>query len=163
MTERESASLEEQIKAAVELTVELFNKVKEDTHYASPHLRLSTFMNCVMFYATNEMLQTETFAALYGSWSKPKDSANTMVSCASFGHQTRETNLNLCRSLFDYWKSAYCQGEWGNTNGVTGALSNPGIPEIDTPRYFVAGEDLQEGDPAELLEGKVYVHRDMKK
>jgi len=161
MTKKELSSLEEQIKAAVELTVELFNKIKVDVHYASPHLRLGTYLNAVMLHATNDTLKVQTVAALYGSLVRD-DEGRLRVACASFGNQTRNMNLDLCRELFDFWKGAYCQGEWGDTRGMAGAQSNPGIPEIDTPKYFTAGEDIQEGDPVEMVNGKVQIHADMK-
>jgi len=153
--------LEEQMKAAVELTVEIFDTIKAKEHYAYAYMRLTAYLNTVMTLATNDMLKAQTIGALYGALFRD-DKNNVLSVCASLGNQTRENNLEMCRSMFEYWKSAYCQGEWGDMTGVVNAKANPGIPGIETPSHFTAGEDIQEGDPVEIVNGKVQIHADMK-
>ena len=153
--------LEEQMKAAVELTVEIFDTIKAKEHYAYAYMRLTAYLNTVMTLATNDTLKVQTIGALYGALFRD-DKNNVLSVCASLGNQTRENNLNICRAMFEYWKSAYCQGEWGDMTGVVNAEGNPGIPGIETPAHFTAGEDIQEGDPIEIQGGKLYINSRMK-
>ena len=162
MTEQEIHSTYEQLKAAVELCVELFDKIKEGTHYADPAIKLSVFLQVVMYYATNETLQKKILAVLTGAYIADPETNMISVTSSAFGFQSRETNLQLCRSMHDYWEQTYWDGEWGK-GGIAPSRSNPGMPECDKPRYWTAGEDLQAGDPVELMDGAIFVHRDMKK
>lgn len=139
--------------ASIHRAAEAFFAVKaeQNIHYDYEYQLLSAFLNSVVFTAARDAMRTDICGIITALVFVDKLSGSQKITCAAMAAQSREQNINLAKGALDFWRVAPWMGELG----IEG--------ELHGDKYPTAGEDIEAGDPMELIGNRFYVHRDMKK
>ena len=121
-------------------------------HYDTEETLLSGLLTMIFLHVTRDGLQRNVIGVTTAIGFTRMDGL-PVTTCAALNSMPRELCLMLSSAALRHWANCYWQGSWG----VGGEQS------YSPASILVAGEDIQAGDPIELIGDKVYTHHGVKK